>query len=158
MCDVHEDETGATLQFQDGCGARLSRHDPAYAAHIRLARRSQERGHPVGVGIGAGKVITEMVRADNDVPREVAPEGGGALRVLFHGHDGIFRLKPDNLDAGRIGAALAEAARARSPVWFLADKPDLTLFDVYLLSRDCSFPNGTAAAPDNGKSREESCG
>lgn len=156
VCSVHEDEAGATLQFQDGgCGRLPRQDDPAYAAHLRLARRSQERQQPLGISIGTGDVITGMARADNDVPLQIVQQAVGASRVLFQGHDGVFRLQSDHADAARIGAVLAESMRAGTPVWFVADKPDLTLLDASPVFTECTSPNGATAGSGNGKGREE---
>ncbi len=91
--DVHEDESGAALRFQQGGQGRLALGDANYATHLRLARRSQERQHPVGVTFGEGQTITEVIRADNDVPSQLWEEEPGQSRVLFQGHDGVFRLR-----------------------------------------------------------------
>jgi hypothetical protein len=127
--EIQEDESGAALAFhQDGHG-RLALRDAAYSTHLRLARRSQERQHPVGVGFGEGHTITELIRADNDVPGQIweEPDGG---RVLFQGHDGVFRLKSDHPESARIRALLDEALRQQARVWFIAQKADLALLDV----------------------------
>ena len=46
------DASGTVLHFQEGGHARLALSQADYAAHLRLARRSQERQHPVGVRFG----------------------------------------------------------------------------------------------------------
>jgi len=66
--EIQEDATGAALRFQEGGQGRLSLRDANYATHLRLARRSQERLHPVGVSFGEGQAIIELIRADNDIP------------------------------------------------------------------------------------------
>jgi hypothetical protein len=153
--DVQEDESGANVNFQDGGRARLAQHVSAYAIYLRLARRSHERQHPVGVSIGGGELIADLVRADNDIPLELTHESAGASRVLFQGHDGVFHLKPDRADVARIEAVLTEAIRARAAVWFIVDKPDLTLLDMASVAKACSFPNRNAGMSDNGETRVE---
>jgi hypothetical protein len=128
--EIQEDASGAALHFQQGGQGRLPVRDANYATLLRLARRSQERQHPVGVNFGGGQAITELVRADNDVPTQVWEESPGRARVLFQGHDGVFHLKPDHPESARIRALLAEALRQKARVWFLARKPDLALLDV----------------------------
>lgn len=93
---------------------------------MRLARRSQERQHPVGVRFGERQTIAELIRADNDVPREVCEDAIGA-RVFFQGHDGVFRLKADHAESARLRALLGEAIRRKDQIWFIAQKPDLAL-------------------------------
>ncbi len=128
--EVHEDESGAALRFQQGGQGRLALGDANYATHLRLARRSQERQHPVGVNFGEGQTITEISRADNDVPSQLWEEGPGQARVLFQGHDGVFCVRPEHPDSARLRAALGEALRQKARVWFIAQKPDLALLDV----------------------------
>ena len=41
--EVHEDESGAALRFQQGGQGRLALGDANYATHLRLARRSSRR-------------------------------------------------------------------------------------------------------------------
>jgi hypothetical protein len=139
--EVHEDECGAALRFQQGGQGRLAVGDVNYATHLRLARRSQERQHPVGVSFGEGQTITEVIRADNDVPSQLWEEEPGQVRVLFQGHDGVFRLRPEHPEAARLRAELGEALQQKARVWFIAQKPDLALLDV--------LPAGgvTAASP-----------
>jgi hypothetical protein len=128
--EIQEDDSGAALRFQQGGQGRLALRDTNYAAYLRLARRSQERRHPVGVRFGEGQRITELVRADNDIPAELWDDGPDRARVLFQGHDGVFRLTSDHSECARIHVLLAEALRQRARVWFVARKPDLVLLDV----------------------------
>lgn len=128
--EVQEDEGGAALRFQQGGHGRLSLRDANYATHMRLARRSQERQHPVGVSFGEGHTITELIRADNDVPSQLWEVEPDQARVLFQGHDGVFRLRPDHPESVRIRALLGEALRQKARVWFIAQKPELALLDV----------------------------
>jgi hypothetical protein len=128
--EIQEDASGAALHFQDGGHARLTLSEADYTAHLRLARRSQERQHPVGVRFGEGQAVAELLRADNDVPTQFSEEGPDRGRVFFEGHDGVFHLQPDHPEFGRIRALLDEAIRRKGRVWFIAQKPDLALLDV----------------------------
>ena len=130
--EIREDGSGATLRFQQGGQGRLVRDDPNYASHLRLAQRSQERQHPIGVRFGEGQTIAELIRADNDVPTELCANDADGVRVLFQGHDGFFRLKADHPEAVHLRALLDEAIRRKALIWFLAQKPDLALLDVLL--------------------------
>jgi hypothetical protein len=132
--DIQEDETGATLHFQQGGPGRLGLGEANYASSLRLAQRSRERQHPVGACLGEGNALTELVRADNDVPTELRDEQPDHALVLFQGHDGVFRLRRDHPDAARLRALLGEAIRRKVRVWFIAQKPDLTLLDVMVSS------------------------
>jgi hypothetical protein len=85
-------------------------------------------GHNSRSGGGGQAVrITEMIRADNDVPSELWEEESGQARVLFQGHDGVFRLGPEHPESARLRAALGEALRQKTRVWFIARKSDLAL-------------------------------
>jgi hypothetical protein len=128
--EIQEDESGATLHFQQAGDGHLVSHAPDYATYLRLAKRSKERQHPVGVSFGEGHAITELIRADNDVPTELLEEGPDRARLLFQGHDGVFRLKLDRPESACLRAVLAEALGQKARVWFIAQKPDLTLLDV----------------------------
>jgi hypothetical protein len=128
--EIQENESGAALLFHQGGQGRLPLRDPNYAIHLRLARRSHERQQPIGVTLADGHVITELIRTDNDVPIQLWEEAADHARLLFQGHDGVFRLKPDHPESVRIRALLAEAIRQKARVWFIARKPDLALLDV----------------------------
>jgi hypothetical protein len=147
--EVQEDESVAVLRFQQGSDGCLAIGEANYATHLRLARRSQERQHPIGVNFGEGHTITDLIRADNDVPSQLYEEEAGHARVLFQGHDGVFRVRPDHPASARLRALLGEALRQKARVWFIAQKADLALLDV--------SPAGWAAvapqAGDGGGSR-----
>ena len=128
--EILEDKNGATLSFQQGGHGRLSQGDANFPAYLRLARRSNERQHPVGVSLGDGNVITELIRADNDVPTQVREEDSFRVHVFFQGHDGVFQLQLDNPESVGIRTLLDTATSRASRVWFIAQKPDLALLDV----------------------------
>ncbi len=128
--EIQEDESGATLRFEQGGHGHLALCNPDYATNLRLARRSQERAHPVGVRFGEGAAILELIRADQDVPTQLVEESRDRVRVFFQGHDGVFLLKGDRPESARIRALLGEAVRQNARVWFIAQKPDLRLLDV----------------------------
>lgn len=128
--DILEDDEGATLRFEQGEHGRLSRRDPQYTSDLERARRSKERHHPVGVTFGEGRAITELSRADSDIPARVEDEDGGDARVFFQGHDGIFQVRRDRQDFARLRALLTKAIREKARVWFVTRGPELTLQDV----------------------------
>ncbi|HZU35359.1 MAG TPA: hypothetical protein VFA18_05605 [Gemmataceae bacterium] len=151
VSEIQEDESGAALRFQQGGLGRLALGDANYATCLRLARRSQERQHPVAVTCGEGQSIAELTRADNDVPSQLWEEGPSQARVLFQGHDGVFRLRADHPESTRLRALLGEALRQNARVWFIARKPDLALLDV--------LPAGQSAPPTrNGETSVTTCG
>lgn len=115
--EIHEDESGAALRFHEGDHGRLDLHDANYATYLRLARRSQERRNPVGISFGEEHTITNLSRADSDVPSQLWEEDLDQARVLFQGHDGAFCLKTDHPESGRIRALLDEALRKKARVW-----------------------------------------
>jgi len=127
--EIQEDENGVRITFQQGSQGQLNLREANYATYLELARRSQERQHPVGVSFGDGDFITELIRADNDVPSQLWEESDRA-RVHFQGHDGIFCFKHDDPESTRIRSVLGDALRRKARVWFVAHKPDLALLDV----------------------------
>lgn len=128
--EILEDEAGTTLLFQDGGHGRISRGDVDYAYFKRLAERSKERVHPVGVGFGDGHAISELINADNDVPRRILADDSDHARVLFQGHDGIFRLKLEHPEFARLRRVLKNAIQKKARVWFVSQGSDLALLDV----------------------------
>jgi len=138
--EIQEHDAGAALCFHQGAHGRLALSDANYSTHLRLARRSQERQHPVGVTFGEGDAITELVRADNDVPARISEEEADHVQVLFHGHDGVFRLKADHPEYARVRALLDDAMRQKARVWFVAQKADLSLVDVLPACAEDTLP------------------
>jgi hypothetical protein len=136
---IQEDQSGAELRFQQGSQGRLDLGDANYAKYLGLARRSQERQHPLGVRFGEGSTVAELIRADNDVPLRLCDEDPDRARVHFQGHDGVFSLKREHPEFTRISALLDDALRQKARVWFIAQKPALALLDV--------LPAGWAAGP-----------
>jgi hypothetical protein len=100
--ETHEDEGGVEFRFQQGSHGRLDLREANSATYLRLARRSQERQHPVGVIFGEGDTITELIRADNDVPVQVWEKDPDRVQVHFQGHDGVFCLKRDHPEFTRM--------------------------------------------------------
>lgn len=128
--DIQEDDSSATLRFQQGVQGRLLRADANYEIRLRLAWRSQERHHPIGVSFGAGQTIAELIRADNDVPAELGADDATGAQVLFQGHDGVFHLNANHPESARLRAVLSEAIQRKARIWFIAQKPELALLDL----------------------------
>jgi hypothetical protein len=137
--EIQEDQSGAEIRFQRGIQGRLDLCDANYAKYLGLARRSQERQHPLGVSFGEGSTIAELIRADNDVPLRLCDEDPDRARVHFQGHDGVFGLRREHPEFTRISGLLDDALRQKARVWFIAQKPALALLDV--------LPAGWAAGP-----------
>lgn len=127
--EIQEDSGGATLRFQQGGQGHLAVSNANYETRLRLARRSQQRQHPIGVHFGEGENIVELIRADNDIPMQLCEDAAGA-RVFLQGHDGVFHLSALHPDSARLRAALNEAIHRKAPIWFIARKPDLALLDI----------------------------
>jgi hypothetical protein len=127
--EIQEDGKGATLRFQQGSQARLDAGDANYATYLRLARRSHERQHPIGVRFGEGQAIAELIRGDNDVPAQLCEDAAG-VRVFFQGHDGVFCLKADHPNYPHLRSLLSDAIRQKAWLWFIAQKPYLALQDI----------------------------
>lgn len=138
--EIQEDGSGAILRFQQVGQGRLALADVNYETHLQLARRSQQRRHPVGVRFGEGRIFAELIRADNDVPTQLYEDDADGVRVLFQGHDGVFHLKADHPEFTRLRALLDEAIRRKALIWFLAQKPELMLLDI-LPNKDRSDTN-----------------
>src|SRR5438067_11600884 len=151
--EIEEDAGGATLRFQEGGQGRLNRRSADYATRLRLARRSEERQHPVGVSFGEGQAIVDVIRADNDVPGEFLEQGPDGVRVLFQGHDGVFLLKADHAEFDRIRTVLVEALRQKARVWFFTEKPDLALLDVLPAGCPAAASQATAERRESSNSR-----
>jgi hypothetical protein len=127
--EIQEDDSGATLHFQQGGQGRLALGDVNYPSYLRLARRSQERQHLIGVNFGERNAIVELLRADNDVPMQIC-EDTTAARVLLQGHDGVFCLNANHPESVRLRAVLVEAVKRKARIWFIAHKPKLALLDI----------------------------
>ena len=109
-----------------GSGDQLVGLGPEPGEHARLG----DADGPIGVTFGEGQTIMDVIRADNDVPSQVWEEEPGQARVLFQGHDGVFRLRPEHPESTRLRAELDQALPRKARVWFIAQKPDLALVDV----------------------------
>jgi hypothetical protein len=127
-------QTGATLvQFQGGQSGKLSPEAAHYDYYLRLAQRSLERKHPVGVAFDkSGDTISEVARADSDFVSNLVERDRERIEVHFQGHDGIFFLRRDHPEFPRISVALKTSMQANKRVWFVAKKPHLLLDDVIL--------------------------
>lgn len=69
-------------------------------------------------------------RPDNDIPWQLVDDEPGYTRVIFQGHDGIFRLAADHPEYARIREVLESAIRQNARVRFIARLRDLELIEV----------------------------
>ena len=120
----------AVIVFVEGKTGRLPKAHKDYDYFLRLAQRSLERQHPVAASLDAQGQISDMARADNDVPARVADHDAERMKVAFEGHDGTYFLRKDHPKLKRLGDILRAAIKAKARVWFVAEKPSLVLVDV----------------------------
>jgi len=147
--EIKEEDFGATLKSREGINARIPRTDVNYASYLRLAERSSERQHPIGVLFDETATTCKLVRADNDVPTQLLDEESGGARVLFEGHDGVFRIRPDDPQSAHLRALLGEAIKQHLRVWFIVRKPDLALLDVLPAEGMREFQISFVVAPEH---------
>jgi hypothetical protein len=95
----------------------------------RLLRQSCDQKRPVGISVLNGEV-QQVIRADQDVVRELVERGPTRVDVWFFGHDGKFHFDRSNPHARRIYDTLARSKRSESWVWFVATLPDLLIVDT----------------------------
>ncbi len=118
-----------TLHTKERATLRSARGD--YERCERLLQQSYHRQRPVGVSVLDGE-IQQVIRADQDVVRELVERGPARVDVWFLGHDGIFHFDRSGLHAKRIHDTLAKSKGSRKRVWFVAALPDLLIVDVAL--------------------------
>jgi hypothetical protein len=126
---IQKTDSGSMIAFQGG-QAGLQANQADYPYFLKLAQRSLERKHPVGVAI-SGNEIVEMVRADSDVVSQLIPdEVGGLLKIWFLGHDGTYIVRSGNAEFRRLAMMLRTSFDKKQQVWFVARKPSLEIQDV----------------------------
>jgi hypothetical protein len=122
--------TTATVQFVNGPSAILTLNDRKFEFYLKLAQRSLESRHPIGVAMDDNHRIVEVSGADNDIALEVRDRDKETQEVSFEGHDGIFTLRRDNPEFPRIGEILNASIRDKKRIWFVAKKPLLVINDA----------------------------
>jgi hypothetical protein len=127
---IQKTDSGSVIRFQDGESAHLLSTNSDYSYYLKLAERSLERKHPVGVGL-RGHEIGEMSRADADVVSQVLEnKAKDRFDIRFEGHDGTYSLQRSHPELARILGALNASLRERKQIWFVAKKPTLVLQDA----------------------------
>ncbi|MCX7113397.1 MAG: hypothetical protein NTX45_25475 [Proteobacteria bacterium] len=126
--DVQPTET--TIFFTDGKIGRMSTSQKDFDYFLKLAQRSQERQHPVGVSFTNQGQITEIARADNDFPTRILEADQERMKVIFEGHDGTYYLLKNNPHFKQIRETLQQSIQEDSRIWFVAEKPRLNIMNV----------------------------
>jgi len=124
---------GLAVTFHTKQTATLRADHRNYEYYERLLRRSLERKRPVAASVSNGEV-QQVIRADQDVVRDLVEDGPTRAKVWFAGHDGIYHIDRSDPQAKRVYDALAKSRRTEGWVWFAATIPDLLIVDA--LSED----------------------
>ena len=127
---IHRRAREAVVVLSDGQRGRLPASHCRYDDYLQLAERSRKRRHPLGVAMGRDNQIVELVRADNDHVSKVVDHDRERARVLFQGHDGVFFLRKDHAEYGRIHGLLTQSVEAKRRIWFIARLPRLIIVDA----------------------------
>jgi hypothetical protein len=133
---IQESAAGATIIFQTGQEARLSRNHQDYQYYLTLVRESVERQYPVGVRIDSSGDIGEIARADNDFVAFLAEGRASAVKVMFQGHDGIAYLERQHPRFDNIERDLNRSLKEKKRIWFVWRLPRLTLEDTLIVEED----------------------
>ena len=111
--------------------AQLATQDSLTKEQLRVGIR---RGRGSGTAVSGGWVLRPNARYGSATARQRLGfdkgVGIGGARVLFQGHDGVFRIRADRPGSAHLRNLLKEAIRQRIRVWFIAHKSDLTLLGV----------------------------
>lgn len=136
---IQKTDSGSVIRFEQGESARLLSTNPDYSYYLKLAERSLERKHPVGVAL-RGQEVSEVSRADADVVSYIAEnKPKDRLDIRFEGHDGTFSLQRSHPEFSRVAELLNTSLREKKQVWFVAKKPALLVQDAKFFS----IPNAT---------------
>ena len=122
--------TEAVVFFVEGQTGRISTAHKDYDYYLKLAQRSLERQHPVGVNITTQGQIVEVARADNDFSTAILEADQERMKVIFKGHDGTYYLLKNNPRFNQLSEILRQSIQDDSRVWFVAQKPRLIIMDV----------------------------
>lgn len=132
-----QNQGGVTvIQFEGGQNGQLSSQTKGYDYYLKLAQRSMERKHPVGVLLDDKRNITELVRADNDIATQFAEHDKERMKVVFQGHDGTYFLHRNHPEFDRISGVLRGSIQNNKRVWFVAKLPTLLIQDVIFVAEE----------------------
>jgi len=143
---VRESNADAVIIFQTGKKGRLSRNHKDYQFFLKLAQKSLESQHPVGVRADRAGEIDEIARADNDFVEFLGDESEGKIKVGFQGHDGIAHLERQNPRFENIERDLRRSLKEKKRIWFVWKGPRLTLQDVMIVEKDVKVTKLTELA------------
>lgn len=133
---VQESTADAIIIFQTGQKGRLSRNHKDYQYILKLAQKSLESQHPVGVRVDSAGEIGEIVRSDNDFVAFLAEASGDKIKVVFEGHDGIAYLERQHPRFDTIERDLHHALKEKKRIWFVWIAPRLMIEDVMVVEED----------------------
>jgi hypothetical protein len=127
---IRENEDSVSLFFAGGREGRLLRQHKNYDYYVKLAKRSVERGSPLGVTVERSGQVGEIEPSDVDIVKEIFDRTQSGVKVWFEGHDGTFKVAKDNPRFRSIVGTLEGSARSRGRVWFIVRHPSLQIMDV----------------------------
>jgi len=131
---IQKTDSGSVIRFEQGGSASLLSTNSDYPYYLKLAERSLERKHPVGVAL-KGNEVTEFSRADADIVSHLIDnKQKNRLEIGFQGHDGLFSLQHNHPEFARIADTLKISLKEKKQIWFVAKKPLLTLQDAKFLA------------------------
>jgi hypothetical protein len=133
---VQESTADAIIIFQTCQKGRLSRNHKDYQYHLKLARKSLESQHPVGLRVDSAGEIGEIARSDNDFVAFLAAVSEDKVKVGFQGHDGIAHLERQHPRFETIERDLHRSLKEKKRIWFVWKGPRLTLEDVMIVEED----------------------
>lgn len=128
--EIQPSNSDVTILFENGPRSFLSASLKNYGYYLELARKSLDRRCPVGAALTDSGTITEIARADNDVPTQLLVHDKERMAVWFQGHNGIFYLRLDHPEFQRLNDVLKRSISTKGRVWFVARKPGLVIEDV----------------------------
>jgi hypothetical protein len=126
---IQTSEKAVSVVFHDGKRGVLSLSLKDYDYFLRLAQRSHDRQHPVGVSLSASGDVIAMARADSDIAAQLGEYDKDMMKVWFQGHDGSYFLRRDRPDFQRLSGLLNQSIKEKKRLWFVAT-PQLVLEDV----------------------------
>lgn len=129
---VQESPAEAIIIFQTGQKGRLSQDHIDYQYILKLAQKSLESQHPVGVRVDSAGEIGEIVRSDNDFVAFLAETSEDKIKVVFEGHDGIAYLERQHPRFDIIEKDLQHALKEKKRIWFVWRAPRLMIEDVFV--------------------------
>lgn len=136
VTSVQESPADAVIIFQTGQKGRLSRNCKDYQYFLKLARKSLESQHPVGVREDSAGEIGEIVRSDNDFVAFLAGAGEDKVKVGFQMHDGIAYLERQHPRFDTIERDLKRSLNEKRRIWFVWRAPRLMIEDVMIIEED----------------------